>query len=398
MAVNAVVGETPEARGLEMVERARAIAPLVAEAGAEIERESRLPGRVLDAIIDAGLFKLVTPRELGGSEADLISYVRAAEILGAADASTGWCFVQAGHAGFTLAPRIERSEAHAMFGDARAVLAAGTMLAPARADVVEGGYVVSGEWSFGSGCLHATCFDARAFIWRDGEPVKNAQGVSPVFSMVVPKSDADIIMRWDVRGMRGTGSHAFRVTRVFVPSGRAVEMYGSGSWADIPICRVPGLGAAHIGFASMTLGAAGAMLDDFITLAGTKTPFAGRSRLGERPTVQETVARMRGVLRGAQAFRDEAALRIWEEAKRGRVSIPARTELRLASIHALDAAVEISDVIYRAAGTTAIFGDNAMQRRFQDIHVASQQLFGRTANYENVGKFLLGMEGDRGAL
>lgn len=396
--MNALLGETPEARGEEMLKRAREIAPLVEAAGAEIERESRLPQRVLDAIVEAGLFKLITPRELGGSEADLLSYVRCAEVLGAADASTGWCFVQAGHAGFTLAPRIERSQAHEFFGGPRAVLAAGTMLRPGRADVVDGGYLVSGEWSFGSGCMHATCFDARAFIWRDGEPVKNEQGVAPVYSMVVPKAEVEIIEGWDVRGMRGTGSHTFRVHGAFVPTGRAVEMYGSGSWADIPICRVPGLGAAHMGFASMTLGAAGAMLDDFITLAGTKTPFAGRVRLGERSTVQETVARMRGVLRGAQAFRDQASVGIWEEAKVGRVSIAARTELRLASIHALDASVEIADVIYRAAGTTAIFGDNVMQRRFQDIHVAAQQLFGRTANYENVGKFLLGMEGDRGAL
>ena len=391
-------GETPEERGQVMIDRARAIAPLVAEAASETERESRLPQRVVNAIVETGLFKMLAPRELGGSEADFRAYVLVAEAIGAADASTGWCVVQAGHAGFTMAPRLPKEVAKEVFGAPEAALAGGSGPVPGRADEVEGGYILNGSWDFASGCMHCSWFDARAYPWRDGKIVANEAGASAVYSMAVPRKDVEIIEHWNVRGMRGTGSHRYVAKDVFVPRERTVEMFGSGGWAVGPMYRVPGLGAAHMAFTSVALGAAGAMLDDFIQLAMTKTPGLSRQRLADSAAVQSMVARSRAKLRGARAFRNEAVALVWQEATAGRVSAAARAEVRLAGIHGIDAAVDVVESVYRAAGTTAIFGESAFQRRFQDVHVMSQQLFGRTAHYENVGKLALGVDFDSGVL
>ena len=391
-------GETPEERGQVIIERARSIAPLAAEAADETERESRLAQRVVDAMVEAGLFKMLAPRELGGSEADFRAYVLAAETLGAADASTGWCLVQAGHAGFTMAPRLEKDAALEVFGAPDAVLAGGSGPSYGRADAVDGGYVLNGTWDFASGCRHSTWFDTRALIWRDGKTELNDAGISPVYSMAVARKDVEIIDHWNVRGMRGTGSHRYVVKDVFVPRNRATEMYGSGGWAEGPMYRVPGLGAAHLAFTSVALGAAGAMLDDLIAIATAKTPNFSRQRLADSVTLQATVARAQGKLHAARAYRDQAVALAWSEASVGRVSIAARGEVRLAGIHGLDAAVEIIEACYRSAGTTAIFDHSTIHRRFQDVHVMSQQLFGRTSHYENVGKLALGVEFDRGGL
>jgi alkylation response protein AidB-like acyl-CoA dehydrogenase len=381
-----------------MIERARSIVPLVAEAAEETERESRLPQRVVDALVEAGLFKMLAPRELGGSEADFRGYVLAAETLGAADASTGWCIVQAGHAGFTMAPRLPRDAAMEVFGQPDAALAGGSGPVAGRADEVDGGYVLNGTWDFASGCMHCTWFDGRALVWREGKLLINEAGASPVHSMAVPRKDVEIVDHWNVRGMRGTGSHRYIVKDAFVPRNRAIEMYGAGGWAQGPMYRIPGLGAAHLAFTSVAFGAAGAMLDDLIALATVKTPGLSRQRLAESATLQATVARAQGKLRSARAYRDQAAAMAWAEARAGRVSTAARAEVRLAGIHGLDAAVEVVEACYRAAGTTAIFDHSTIHRRFQDVHVMSQQLFGRTSHYENIGKLALGIEFDRGVL
>ncbi|HEX2930356.1 MAG TPA: hydroxylase, partial [Candidatus Binatia bacterium] len=86
---------------------------------------------------------------------------------------------------------------------------------------------------------------------------------------------------------------------------------------------------------------------------------------------------------------------IWREAiSTGAVNQDSRAALRLATTHAIRLAVEVVDTIYQAAGVTAIYEGNQLQRYFQDIHVISQHLQGRLAHYELVGKHSLGFKID----
>src|SRR6202171_2973663 len=139
----------------EYVARARALAPRIEACADQIEQERRLAPPVLDALFAAGMFRLLLPRSLDGSEVDPATFAAVIEEIAKADASTAWCMCQASGcamSGAYLPPAV----ASEVFGtDPRAVLAWGPGPG-ARAVAAEGGYRVTGTWSFASGCRHAT--------------------------------------------------------------------------------------------------------------------------------------------------------------------------------------------------------------------------------------------------
>jgi alkylation response protein AidB-like acyl-CoA dehydrogenase len=145
----------PAGAGSEHVERARALAPRIEVCADQIERERRLAPPVLDALFDAGMFRLLLPRSLDGGEVDPVTFVTVIEEIAKADASTAWCLCQAAGCAMSaayLSPHV----AQEVFGnDPCSVLAWGPG-PDARAVAVDGGYRVTGMWSFASGCRHAT--------------------------------------------------------------------------------------------------------------------------------------------------------------------------------------------------------------------------------------------------
>ena len=105
-----------------------------------------------------------------------------------------------------------------------------------------------------------------------------------------------------------------------------------------------------------------------------------------------------GALRSGRAFLMETVRDIWGEAKAGAVSLERRAILRLATTHGIRLAAQVIDTVYNAAGATAAYGGNLIQRHFQDIHVITQHLQGRMAHYELVGRHWLGLSVDEGRL
>ena len=382
--------------GAAAVERARAIAPLVAAASSEIFEAGRLAARVLDAMYEADLFRVALPAHLGGGECDPLSFNTIAEVLGAADMSTAWCFVQAAATAHSLGPRLPPDVARMVFAGPTDVIGSGSPTkGPVKADLVEGGYRVSGEWAFASGCLHSTWFDARAVLYRDGEKVATPHGLGAFSSLLVPKSKVDLVDTWDVVGMRGTGSQTYRVRDALVPESWALPLAGPPPDSTGPAYRVPNLSLAHSAFASLALGGAGAALEDFGALATSKTAFLTSVPLHAVAGVQGVLGRGHARVQSALAYRDRSLQRIWAEAVDGVVTDAARAEVRLAATLGVEIALDVIDSVYRFAGTSGVFGDSPLQRRFQDIHVLSQQVFGRPAHYENVGRLLLGLEYER---
>jgi alkylation response protein AidB-like acyl-CoA dehydrogenase len=80
------------------------------------------------------------------------------------------------------------------------------------------------------------------------------------------------------------------------------------------------------------------------------------------------------------------------------MTLERRAVLRLATTHAIRLAVDVVDSVYNAAGVTAIFEGNPIQRHFQDIHVISQHTQARLAHYELIGKYALGLTVDQSRL
>ena len=227
----------PETRGVDYVERARALAPMLAAASDEIEERRQLPEYVVEALIEGGFFRLLLPRSLGGAELDPVTYVQVLEEIAKADPSTAWCLGQNSGCSMT-APYLDPAVAREIFGPPRGILAWGPELPGAgRGVAVEGGIRVTGRWGFATGSRHATWLGAHVPIFEpDGTPRLNPNGRPFVRTVLFPKTSAEIIDNWQVIGLRGTGSDSYRVEDLFVPQKHTFsrDNPARSSWACCP--------------------------------------------------------------------------------------------------------------------------------------------------------------------
>ena len=126
-------------------------------------------------------------------------------------------------------------------------------------------------------------------------------------------------------------------------------------------------------------------------MAGAKTPRAMQALLRDQSMIQVGVGQAEAHLRSGRAFLTEAVREIWAAATAGTVTLDHRATLRLATTHGIRLAAQVIDTVYNAAGVTAVYDENLLQRHFQDIHVITQHLQGRLAHYELVGRYWLGL-------
>src|SRR5215470_17691677 len=377
------------------LERARALAPLLDRCAEAVEAERRLVPALLDGLHDAALFRLLLPRVLDGGEVNPITFVEVVEEIAKSDASAAWCLCQAGGCAMTaayLSPEIARE----VFGDRRAVLAWGPG-PDARAVAVDGGYQVTGTWSFASGCRHATWLGGHCPIFtQDGQPRPRADGRREERTMLFPAASAELVDVWHVSGLRGTGSDAFTVTDLYVPHAYSVSRDDPAERRQPgPLYCFPAGSLYASGFAGVALGIARRMLDSFRALATEKTPRGFKRPLAESAVVQSQMAQAEAQLRSARGFLLSSLDEIWRAVgSSGVLTLDQRVLIRLASTYAIHQAKTVADTVHHAGGATSIFIESAFDRGFRDMHAVTQQLQGRQSHFETVGRFLFGLEPD----
>ncbi|HXA26944.1 MAG TPA: acyl-CoA dehydrogenase family protein [Acetobacteraceae bacterium] len=371
---------------------ARDLGPAIETAADEIERTQRIPEPLLSQLHAARLCRMFLPRSVGGDEVEPWVYLRAIEEISRHDGSVGWNVFVANSAAL-IAPFLAPDAMRTIFADPRAVVAWGPPN-ESKAIAVPGGYRVTGQWSFASGCRQATWMGAHCRVVEpDGSLRLNAAGKRTVRTFLFPVSQATLLDNtWEVIGMRGTMSGAYRLDDVFVP-----EAFSS-TREDPALRREPGRlyaypmqGLYAVGVSGVALGIARAMLDAFEELAIRKTP-RNLTRLADNAVVQAKVAQMEARLGAARAYLVETLSDIWSADDSWVIDVPARARLRLACALAIQSAEAVADYCYKAAGVDAIFPGTAFERRFRDMHTLSQQIQSRTAHFESVGQILLGIE------
>ena len=368
------------------------LAPTIRTYADEAEVLRELPRPLFEAIADAGLVHMALPRAIGGGEIDLPTYIQVIEELGKADASTGWVVNQLAIFG-TYASRMPRDVARKIWIDTPRGCVANTPAPTAKAVVVPGGYRVTGRQGFSTGSRNATWVAPHAQVIENGQ-VRLDGGEPETRYLFVPVAEAELLDTWNVRGMRGTGTHHFAVNDVFVPEERSVLSVTAPLRESGPLYKIPRTLLFASGDASVAFGMARTCLATFMELAGAKTPRATEALLRDTPMVQQTIGLAEAWLRTGKAFLTEAVTEIWGGATRGEVTRDQRANLRLATTHGLRLAAQIIDAVYNAAGATAVYEDNAIQRYFQDIHVITQHMQGRLAHYELIGRYWLGLKVD----
>ncbi len=379
----------------DYIARARALAPTIAKFADQAETERRLPRPLSDALHEAGLFRMLVPRSLGGAELDPPTFVQVMEEIAKADASTAWVIGQTAGCSMIAAYLPPAAAAH-IFGPARGVLAWGAG-PQGHAVAVDGGYRLTGSWPFASGLHEATWVGAHApIVDADGTPQRRPDGTAVVRTLLFPIEDATISDTWHVMGLRATASDTYAVTDLFVPREHTAARDEISERREAgPLYCFPSGSLYASGFAFVSLGLARALLDAFMALAGDKTPRGAKRALRESAVTQSQLAIADARLLAARAYVLSTLTDILVEAGRtGALTLAQRIRIRQAASHASHEGCAVGTLMYHAAGAHAIFTGGPWERRMRDLHAVSQQIQGRDDHFENVGRFLLGLDPD----
>jgi alkylation response protein AidB-like acyl-CoA dehydrogenase len=382
--------------GFGLVERARALAPLITSEADEIERTRRLTPPVVSALIENGLYKSLLPQSLGGAEAPLEVFMQMQEEVAKADASTAWCLGQCSVCAMTAA-YLDPETAREIFGPADAVLAWGAIAGEVQ--VVPGGYRAHGRWNFASGSRQATWLGSHVqVVEADGSRRRKPDGSPEIRTILFPITSATMYDVWDVIGLKGTGTDSYSVDNLFIPDRfAALRDEPSALQEKGPLYLLSTHIAFAMGFASVSLGVARAALDAAIELSRKKTP-QGIKAMRENNAVQGLIGRTEGNLRAARAYLFETAAQVWNElVHTGTHTEEQRARMRLAATWTIHQSASVVDAAYHMAGATAVFRANKFERRFRDMHAIAQQIQARDTHYEDVGRAILATDPDAAA-
>src|SRR6202795_2554058 len=374
-----------------VIARAAAVSSAVAAASDEIESSRRLPPALLDRLHEPELFRLLLPRSSNGIETDPVTFFHVIETIARADASTAWCLSQAGGCAMSAA-YLDLPVAQAVFADPRAVLAWGPG-PKVKAVECEGGYRVTGVWSFASGGRHATWLGAHCPIYAaDGSPKRDVNGEQQERTMLVRTEDAHATDIWNTVGLRGTASDQFALDDFFVRSDHSItRQFDQECRENGPLYRMSSGTCYQVGFAGVACGA----LDSFVDIARNKVARGSKSPLRDNAVVQSNLAQAEVNLRAARGFVLQSMADTWKHLAAGAtITVEQRITIRMAATHAIHKAREAVDFAYHAAGATAIFEHHPLERRFRHIPTVTQQLQGQLKHFETVGAWIMGADTD----
>ena len=389
---------------------ARALTPLLDAAGPRIDADKALPPEVLDALHQAKMFRMLLPRSQGGAELDLPTFFQVILALAEGDASAAWSVAQSCACSMSAA-YMEPGAASELFRDPRAVLAWGFPQGACRATPVSGGWRVSGTWGFGSGSRHATWLGGHCNLFdASGAPLTKPNGQPAERTALFPRRAVTIVDgKWNVIGLRGTGSDTYAVNDLFVPSEHCVAPRAVGrdqqqpedALLDIetvrreagPVYRFSPTAMYQAGFSAVALGLGRAMLNSFVALANVKTPSGAGLMLRDNPIIQNRVAISEARLAAMRAWLLQSVRESWETCvASGKHEYTHRVTMRLASTYAIHEAAKVVEDAYGDAGATAIFESNLFERRLRDMHAVTQQIQSNPMHLQTAGQHYLGMK------
>lgn len=382
--------------GFGLIERAQALAPLIAREADEIERTRRLTQPVVSALIENGLYRVLLPQSIGGAEAPPEVFMQMLEEVAKADASTAWCLGQCTVCAMTAA-YLDADAAREIFAAPDGILAWGAIAHAVQA--VPGGYRATARWDFASGSRQASWLGAHVrIVEADGTPRLKPNGAPEVRTILFPVTSATMHDVWEVIGLNGTGTDSYSVENLFIPEKFvALRDDPSALREKGPLYKLTTYTMFGLGFAAVSLGVARATLDAAIELARGKASV-GIKAMRENNAVQGLIGRTEGNLRAARAYLYATAGEVWRDLTRtGIVTDEHRTALRLASTWTIHQSASVVDAAYHMAGATAVFRANKFERRFRDMHAIAQQIQARDTHYEDVGKAILGNSSEQPA-
>lgn len=341
---------------------AREVVPEIATRADEIATLRRLPRDLVAKLRIGGVFRMSSPAARGGLQLHPGEQLEIVEVLAAADPAVGWCAATGAASGFFSAFLSPEANS-ALFPDADQIVA-GDLCIGGRAQRVPGGYRVSGQWHFGSGCTHADVIVAQCPV-QDGEAP--ATGVRV---MMAPAASWQILDTWHAIGLAGSGSADFTAHDLFVPEAHTFSLLDP-PYYDEPLYR-----CSHFLFAALVgvpLGLARRAIDVVRSLAAEK-PASGAAPLPNVASLRAALVHAESLLGAARAYALETLDAAWTLVEaREPISVEARVALALGRRHAFRTSREIAQHMFNTAGASAVYSRSPLDRLLRDAVTLERQ-------------------------
>jgi alkylation response protein AidB-like acyl-CoA dehydrogenase len=381
-----------------LVARARALEPIIRDHAEATERDRRLAPPVLAAMRQAGLFRMFTPRALGGLEVDPVTVARVAEEIASVDSAAAWA-LQAGNTGSWWAARFPEDGIAELFADGPDLLMAASFSPPHRAESVPGGYRFTGRGPLAS-TIHDSPWLMMTGVVFDGEQARTASFGPVVVALALRTSDVQIIDTWQSLGMRGTDSNDVAAESVFVPEARSfvvAPVYEPPPQFAGPLYRLPALASTDVIIVPVALAIARAAIDALREIADRKTPLGSTKTMRHRPGVQFALADAEAQLRAARLLFYKTVDVAWQRAIANETStLEQRADLMLACAHAVRTSAQVVDLMHRMGGTNGIYQRSRLERHFRDAQTVRHHGFVSESRLETVGQVYLGVDPEFG--
>jgi len=375
-----VSGATPD----ELAARARALIPDLAAAARDAEAQRQVPVATMAQIKQAELHRLCQPARFGGFEYGGETLLDIAFPLASACAATAWCtLVAAGHH-WLLAKFDRQAQEDVWDADPHAMLC-GSYAPTGKASPEDGGYRLSGTWSFASGCDHASWAIVGGLI-----PGRNPR---PGF-FLIPADDYIVDDDWFTSGLAGTGSKTIASGGCFVPAHRVIE-FAAAMGADAPgtalhtspLYKLPLVSYVATLLGSVAVGAAqGAVRDyqDRIKVRETRGAIAGgRMRMADFATIQVRIGEAAACVATAETLLRNIMRQLDEAARSGRaLTTEERITLRRDQAFAVKLAIQATDALNASTGGAGLYLTDPVQRAWRDANAVGRHV---SLNWDAVG-------------
>lgn len=366
----------------ELIERARALIPVLAERAAKAEAERALPDETIADMQAAGFFRVLQPARWGGYEMDMATYFEVQLALAQGDMSTAWVYGVVGVHPWMMALMDDRA-AHNVWGGNDATLVASSLMPAGTVTRVPGGFRLGGRWKFSSGCQH--CRWAFLGVSAALDPGKPADRCV----LLVPRGDYQVVDTWHVAGLKATGSHDIVVADAFVPEHRLLQFIdafrGEGRGLAVnrsPLYRLPFGQILVRGVSTAALGALQGMLAAFLRYGAARVSRGGR-------TADDPVAQLAGAETAAAIDEMKTILlrdfrTLAGHAERGEMPpLALRMEYKFHSALVAERCSNLAARLFRATGEIGIYSDQPFGRMLADINAGRQHI---SNQFEQVGR------------
>jgi alkylation response protein AidB-like acyl-CoA dehydrogenase len=372
-----------------ILENARAMAPAIAARSDEIETLRRLPDDLVAELRAAGFFRMGRSRARGGPQMTLVQHLEVIETLAEADPSVGWC-VKIGTDSGLIAEFLPPTASARLLPEPDMITAGQFTAGRGQLDKIEGGYVLSGRFPFGSGITHADVVMSGAMLFEDGEPVIGPGGVPESRLAFCRADELAIEDTWHTHGLRGSGSTHYRAEGLFIPEDQALRieaamfegrdpLYSSGfNWVTT--------------MAAVPLGTARRALAEAKALIGERKAGIPPQPMGQLPHVREAIAEAEMRYGAARAFLYGAAGDFWAELERGTPAVETKGRLALANVNAFRMAADVTRQLFDLIGANVIFQGSPLERLARDALTLNQHMIIARPALATYGAMMLGEE------